>query len=153
MPLWVIAVYALAVARVTRFLVADDLIADQRQRVIDWLYFRARPWITEDAHRQANQAAEACRLRPDGAMPEEIARAWSKAFDGNLRENLRLARGSDDVPKLVTLATCPWCMSIWVGAGAALLAWFAGRSPWLLVPALALAFSYVTGWLSAQEGK
>jgi len=47
------------------------------------------------------------------------------------------------------LTTCEWCASIWVGAAAAALMWRWGSQPWLLIPALALAFSQVAGMLSA----
>ncbi len=56
----------------------------------------------------------------------------------------------DDRPKtlgsyLATLIQCPWCVSIWVGAVAAPLVWFFGDHPVMLIPALMLAFSQVTG--------
>lgn len=59
----------------------------------------------------------------------------------------------DDAPGsggewLSYLITCPWCASVWISAVAAPVAYNWGDSPWLLVPALALAFSYVTGALS-----
>lgn len=57
----------------------------------------------------------------------------------------------EPVPALAYLVVCPWCMSIYVGAAAAPVAWFLGRSPWTFVPALALAFSYVTGFLAGRE--
>ncbi len=43
------------------------------------------------------------------------------------------------------LIECPWCVSIWVGAVAAPLVWFFGDHPVMLIPALMLAFSQVTG--------
>lgn len=43
---------------------------------------------------------------------------------------------------------CPWCASIWIGAAAAPLVWFWGHTPWLFIPALALAMSQVTGMLA-----
>jgi Protein of unknown function (DUF1360) len=46
------------------------------------------------------------------------------------------------------LITCPWCVSIWVGAVAAPVALLAGANLWLLIPALALAISYATGVVS-----
>jgi hypothetical protein len=59
----------------------------------------------------------------------------------------------DDRPRtlgafVATLITCPWCASVWVAAVAAPLAWLWGYEPVLLVPALALAFSQVTGMIS-----
>ncbi len=50
--------------------------------------------------------------------------------------------------QLATLATCPWCVSVYVGAVAAPVALWWGESPVFLIPAVALAFSQVTGMLS-----
>ena len=59
----------------------------------------------------------------------------------------------DDRPKtlgsyLATLITCPWCAGMWVSLIAAPLVWFHGESPFMLIPAIALAFSQVTGSIS-----
>lgn len=53
-----------------------------------------------------------------------------------------------DEPLPAYLITCPWCASIYVAAVAAPVAYFWGTIPWLFVPALALAFSYLTGLLA-----
>jgi len=145
---WVVAVYALAAARVVRFVVADDLSAGLRLKVINRIYLWRHPWIREGARRKADATRD--KLDATAALR---AQAWVRAYGNEVRESLVLARNGGDEPKLVTLLTCPWCASIWIGAAAAPLAWFVGRSPWLLVPALALAFSYVTGWLAGHEGK
>ena len=49
---------------------------------------------------------------------------------------------------IAKLITCPWCASIWIGAFAAPIVYNWGSSPWLIVPALALAFSFIAGALS-----
>lgn len=49
---------------------------------------------------------------------------------------------------VASLLTCSWCVSIWVAAGAAPAVWWFGDSPWLLVPAILLAFSQVAGMTS-----
>lgn len=51
-----------------------------------------------------------------------------------------------------TLITCPWCAGMWVALVAAPLVWFLGDSPVMLIPALALAFSQVTG-MTANLGR
>lgn len=56
----------------------------------------------------------------------------------------------DDRPKtlgafIADLIQCPWCVSIWLGGIAAPLVWFWGDHPVMLIPALMLAFSQVTG--------
>lgn len=43
------------------------------------------------------------------------------------------------------LIACPWCAGMWVSLAAAPLVWFWGDSPVMLIPALALSFSQVTG--------
>jgi hypothetical protein len=43
---------------------------------------------------------------------------------------------------------CPWCAGMWVSLIASPLVWFWGDSPVMLIPALALAFSQVTGMIS-----
>lgn len=48
-----------------------------------------------------------------------------------------------------TLITCPWCAGMWVSLVAAPLVWFAGDSSVMLIPALALAFSQVTGMIAS----
>lgn len=59
----------------------------------------------------------------------------------------------DDRPRtlgsyLAVLITCPWCASVWLGLLASPMIWLWGDSPVMLVPALALAFSQVTGMIS-----
>lgn len=59
----------------------------------------------------------------------------------------------DDTPGsagqwFATLITCPWCASVWVAFTASPLIWFWGDSAVMLIPAVALAFSQVTGMTS-----
>lgn len=56
----------------------------------------------------------------------------------------------DDRPKtlgsfVAELVQCPWCLSMWLGLIASPPAWFWGQHPVMLIPAIALAFSQVTG--------
>lgn len=46
---------------------------------------------------------------------------------------------------IATLIECPWCAGMWIALVAAPLVWFWGGSPVMLIPAIALAFSQVTG--------
>lgn len=62
----------------------------------------------------------------------------------------RLLAWLDDRPKtlgafIAEMIQCPWCLSMWIGGVAAPLVWFWGDSPVMLIPALMLAFSQVTG--------
>lgn len=96
-PIWLtLAIYALAVARVTGLIVLDAITEPARDWLIDHL---------DD--------------RPHTAG----------AF-------------------LAALIECPWCAGMWVSLVAAPLVWFFGDSPFLLIPALALAFSQVTGMMA-----
>jgi hypothetical protein len=62
----------------------------------------------------------------------------------------RVINWLDDTPGsagewFASLITCPWCAGMWVSLVAAPLVWFWGDSPVMLIPALALAFSQITG--------
>jgi hypothetical protein len=63
----------------------------------------------------------------------------------------------DDAPGssgqwFATLITCPWCAGMWVSLIASPLVWLWGDSPVMLIPAIALAFSQVTG-MTANLGR
>lgn len=65
----------------------------------------------------------------------------------------RLIGWLDDRPAtlgsaVATLITCPWCAGMWVSMVAAPLVWFWAGSPVMLIPAIALAFSQITGMIS-----
>lgn len=128
MTLAALLVYALAVARVTRLINEDVLLDGPRDRLVSWA------WARRYGGHLVNARAE--DGSPLGQLP-----MWRAAQ----------ANGAVE-PKLAYLITCPWCASIYVGAVAAPLWYWLGSSPWLLVPAAALAFSYVTGYL-AQHGE
>lgn len=49
------------------------------------------------------------------------------------------------------LVACPWCLSVWVAAPVAVLAWLFGGTGWFAVPALALTASHVTGLISTTK--
>jgi hypothetical protein len=66
------------------------------------------------------------------------------AFVGALKE-----RGHD---MLAYLFLCPWCLSIWLAIPAAPIIYAYGDSPWLFVPALALALSAAAGALARVKG-
>lgn len=81
-----------------------------------------------------------------------VARVTGLIYADSVTEDLRdnLVAWLDDRPKtlgsfLAELITCPWCISMWLGGIAAPLVWFFGDSPVMLIPAIALAFSQVTG--------
>lgn len=128
MTLAALIVFALAVARVTRLVNEDVLLKGPRERLVAWAWGR----------RYGRQPVAA--RSEDGASLGQMP-MWQAAK----------ANGAIE-PQLAYLITCAWCASIYVGAVAAPLWFWLGTSPWLLVPAVALAFSYVTGFL-AQYGE
>lgn len=85
-----------------------------------------------------------------------VARLTGLIVADSITEDLRdgLTAWLDDRPKTLgnyvqILIGCPWCVSIWISAVAAPLVWFHGESPFMLIPAIALAFSQVTGMISS----
>lgn len=129
MTLTALLVYALAVARVTRLINSDVLLTGPRERLIAWAW----------ARRYGGQMVFA---------RDEIGRSLGQV------PIWRGAKANGAVePKLATLIVCPWCASIYVGAVAAPLWFWLGTSPWVLVPAAALAFSYLTGFLAQRHGE
>jgi hypothetical protein len=53
---------------------------------------------------------------------------------------------------LAYLLLCPWCISVWLAIPAAPIIYAYGDSPWLFVPALALALSAAAGALARVKG-
>lgn len=81
-----------------------------------------------------------------------VARVTGLIVADSITEELRdgALAWLDDRPKtlgsyLATLIQCPWCAGMWVALIASPLVWFYGGSPFMLIPAVALAFSQVTG--------
>lgn len=54
---------------------------------------------------------------------------------------------------LAYLIVCPWCVSVYAGAGVAGLWAALGGTMWLMVVYAALGFSYAAGWLATREGE
>jgi hypothetical protein len=125
-----ILVYALAVARATRLITSDKITEKPRLAFVHWRYRKAHPWIDN--------------INKDLLSPFSQEQEW--------RKNLSMAMSANPPPLLAYMAMCPWCVSIYAGAIAAPIVWFWGTSPWLAVPALALAFSYLAGFLAQHEG-
>ena len=66
--------------------------------------------------------------------------------------NWALARLPDG-PLLAYLVVCDWCVSVYTGAAVAAAGAWAGAWSWGWAPPVALAFSYVAGWLASKEGE
>lgn len=83
-----------------------------------------------------------------------VARVTGLVVQDSITEPVRdrLIAWLDDRPAtagafLAALIQCPWCAGMWIAMAAAPLVWFWGTSPVMLVPALVLAFSQVTGMI------
>lgn len=133
-PAFLFAVYALAVARVA-VLITEDRITDRPREAL-LARLRARAVAREVARVERNL---------DLAVGQRLSETE--------RDDLGAiyARDMDD-PYLAYLLTCQWCVSVWLAFAAAPLWFWQGDSPWLLVPAAALAFSFITGKLSQFGG-
>jgi hypothetical protein len=127
-PAVIVFVYALAVARVTRLITADKITEPLRTRIM--------------------VALCAARRYPGHDMGHE-----STLQLGQVQKVMAIERMQDngEAPMSVYMLGCPWCASIYVAALAAPVVFWWGLSPWFLVPALALAFSYITGFLAGKE--
>lgn len=123
-------VYLLAVARVVRLVTSDKLTEQPRARIVFW--FWVRRWMPAARHEQPGETPGEHR---------RLAAAYARQF-----------RASAEPPLGAYLMTCPWCVSIYVGVVAAPMIYFWGSTPWLTVPALALALSYGVGFLASKEG-
>ena len=53
---------------------------------------------------------------------------------------------------LAYMLLCPWCISIWLAIPAAPIIYAYANSPWLFVPALAMALSAAAGALARVKG-
>lgn len=68
------------------------------------------------------------------------------------RERLAVALKERGHDMLAYLVLCPWCVSVWLALPAAPVIYAYGNSPWLLMPALALALSAAAGVLARVKG-
>lgn len=125
----VLLVYLLAVARVVRLITSDRVTERPREAAIGWAW--TRDWL--DWAGVEFPTASKAQLRKHAAIQGR---------------NVRV--GGGEPPLLAYLVVCPWCVSIYVGAVAAPIIWFWGTSPWLAVPALALALSQGTGLIASK---
>lgn len=120
----ILVVYALAVARITRMVTDDRLFNKPRGAVIVRAWTRAYPVV---------------KSKPAGPERRDLLVSV-------------MTNHATMPPMLAYLIVCPWCVSIWIGALVAPLAWLWGTRPWFAIPAVALAFSHVSGFLATREG-
>lgn len=114
-----LAVDALAAHRLVRLLGADTITEPLREAVARWAYTRR------------GRDADDLEAAPDGGWA-----LWAE-------------HGDPDPPKLATLVTCRWCLSIYVAAAVVAASQLAPR-PWRLA-ARGLALSSAAVLLSGLE--
>lgn len=129
-------VYALAAARVTVLVTEDRITQAPRDALLRRIHARAIGRCMANAHREY----ESVLGRPMSDDEAEDFRVVCKR------------QSSEQEPYLAYLLTCQWCAGFWLAIPAALAWWLAGDHPLLLVPAAALAISYVTGKLAQLGG-
>jgi len=141
-----LVVYALAVARTTRLVVADKLTEGPRKWLVGkvkGLYWRRFIRLAEELTEIVNEEARAGHL--DDALEER--RRW---LESELEAEGKAAEKRQKDSKLVYLVTCPWCVSIWMSLPAVIVWWNWPTEWWSFGPAILLAFSQVTGELAER---
>lgn len=83
------------------------------------------------------------------AKPRDWLIGWLDPWPSEIKAGKRQPTGAT-AKAVAYLLTCPWCMSVWVGAGMIPLAslWVDVPYPWLLWPAA----SAITGLIATREG-
>lgn len=114
----ILAVYALAHARLTGLVVADDITRPVRDAVLRRV---GVVWCEVEGRYHAGPG---CVLGDEGPV---------------------LSPGHARAHWLAKLITCAWCAGLWLAAPVAAVAVWHSGVDWRLVPALALAYGYVTG--------
>ncbi len=116
----------------------------QLHRCRSAMYNRAMP---VDALMFAIYALATARLTGIATGADEITRPYVRVRFTNWINPDDLETGWRHL--LAYLAACMWCASIYLGVLAiAPLSYWYGREPWLMVPALGLAYSQITGMTS-----
>lgn len=118
---------ALAVYRLTKLATDDGITQPVRDRIIEAAYTGA-------------------------GRAEHERTKWLDGFDGGMKEGdwQEVAENDPEPPKLATLVVCPWCASVWLALGLALLV---RRARWWPAMADALAWSALAGVLTEARGK
>lgn len=122
-PIYVAVVLVGAVARLTRLVTWDKITEPFRTGLLNLVLF-------DREQRAARHAGT--------ALPAPASRKAALT-------RLRMHRW------LRTLITCAWCAGLWISAAAVATIQIVGPSPWVMVPASALALSYAVGLLSGLE--
>lgn len=133
-PAFLFAVYALAVARVAVLITEDRITEAPRTALIKRIRERAAERLVDKARYEVTEGGS--------------RHTWDDAMERDLRAIYR----RDVDPYAEYLLSCQWCIGMWLSFAAAPAWYFLGDSPWFLIPACALAFSYVAGKLSQFGG-
>lgn len=89
--------------------------------------------------------ALACARVTGFITSDRLTETWRNRL---IRRWCRGAPADDCTSLRAYLIVCQWCTSIYVALPAAVLWYFVGDWPWVFIPAVALAFSQVTGMIS-----
>ncbi len=81
------------------------------------------------------------------------ARLTKLIIDDYILEPVRVWVNDHAGDGIVYLIQCPWCVSIYVGAGVSVAAWAWRDQAWLIVALIALTASYLTGILELIVSK
>ena len=135
-----LALYALAVARLSVLVVEDRITEAPRTWALDRL--KARHW------REFNRLA---RIELDRIEREPYARPPGE-WEAALTAAGKVAEARQGNGYLEYLLTCQWCVSFWISLPAVIMWWNWPTSPYTLGPVVLLAFSMITGKLSQMGG-
>jgi len=135
-PALLLVVYALAAARVTVLVTEDRITEAPREALL--AHIRTR-------------ATFRCLARARKQWDREVGQPWTTQERSDFLVICKRSTAERE-PYLAYLLTCQWCAGFWISVPAAAAWYFAGDHPLLLVPAVALAISYVTGKLSQFGG-
>jgi hypothetical protein len=123
---------ALATYRLALLVTADTLTGPWRESVIRSSYRRDAESRRLTLEEMVGGPAKLSEINRD-------AEGWK-----------RVVNEDDDAPAVAYLITCPWCSSVYLAVPVAVGAYFGSSSWWFLLPAAALAFSAVAGYLATQ---
>lgn len=129
-------VYALAAARVTVLVTEDRITEAPRQALL---------------RRMGERAVARCLAEARAEYRKALEREMSADEAADFRVMCK-RQTAERTPYLAYLLTCQWCAGFWVAAPAAAAWYWMGDNPWTLLPAAALAISYVTGKLAQLGG-
>lgn len=151
----VVVVAMLVVYRLTLLVVADELTAPWRDKIVD-RYVHPVHELTYRPAREPFDPARPIDRETDGYAFVAVCRCGARfvgdewadvASEANGHTNPHVGEMTDG-PRWLIMLDCPWCVSWWIAVPVSWSAWCFGDRSWWFVPAVALAASGVTGILA-----